>query len=81
MKRFMKTKFVLSIKDTSLQGIKAQVLQQEYDKFVILLFSENATKTNCAEYRNTLVYTRVELSDLTKEVSEKKYNALSRKSY
>jgi hypothetical protein len=40
MKRFIKTKFFLAVRDASSPGINAQVMEKEYDRFVKFLFSE-----------------------------------------
>jgi hypothetical protein len=80
MKRFISTKFFLSLQEASQKGIDmdAQVLANRYDRFVLLLFSESAASTDRVAYRNMLVYTRVELASL-RGVSEKKCVRLSEK--
>jgi hypothetical protein len=82
MKRFIKTKFFLALQEASQKGfdLDSQVLQNRYNKFVLLLFSESAAFTDKAAYHNALVYTRVELAGLTRGAG-KKYRNLSRKSY
>jgi len=82
MKELISTKFFRTLRESSQTGIDkdAKVLQNEYDDFVMLLFSQNAVLTDKAAYRNALVYTRVELSALT-GVSGKKCGDLSQKSH
>jgi hypothetical protein len=67
MKQFISTKFFLSLQESSQKGIDVdtKVLANEYDKFVLLLFSESAASTDRVAYHNMLVYTRVELVNLT----------------
>jgi hypothetical protein len=67
MKRFISTKFFLSLQEASQKGIdiNAQILENGYDEFVMLLFSECAATTNRVAYHNMLVYTCVELASLT----------------
>ncbi|MDR1370881.1 MAG: hypothetical protein LBJ72_12290 [Dysgonamonadaceae bacterium] len=81
MKRFIATKFIRSLQNASQKGIDidAQILQDDYDGFVVLLFQDAALLQNKAAYRNTLIYTLVELTSLT-EVSGKKCSDLSAKS-
>jgi predicted GTPase len=77
MKRFVKTKFFLSLKES--KNIQSSLLDGEYDEFVGLLFAGN-TGMGKMEYHNALVYTGVELTSLT-QVSEKKCSTVSSKSY
>jgi hypothetical protein len=82
MKRFIKTKFFLLLKE-SLQaqtGIDTQVLNNEYDKFAMLLFMDTTLFSDKVTYRNSLVYTNAELASLT-EVSEKKCGNFSLQSH
>lgn len=67
MKRFISTKFFLTLQEASQKGIDmdTQVLDNAYDEFVILLFSEGTASTDRVAYHNMLVYTRVELAGLT----------------
>jgi hypothetical protein len=67
MKRFVKTSFFNTLKETSQKGIytDAKLLENGYDRFAMLLLSEGAAATDRAAYRDTLVYTRTELSSLT----------------
>ena len=78
MKRFVSTEFFLSLKEASQKGIDvdAQVLENGYDRFVMLLFREGAACTDKIAYYRSLVYTKIELTGLTK-VSGKKYSLLS----
>ncbi|GHU83262.1 hypothetical protein FACS189415_5220 [Bacteroidia bacterium] len=72
-KQFLSTKLFLLLQEASQEGIDvdAQVLQNGYDEFALLVFSEDAASTGRAAFRNTLAYTRVELKSLS-EVSGKK---------
>lgn len=81
MRRFTKTKLFRTLREASQKGIDidAHVLENRYDEFASVLFSENAA-SNQAAYRNALVYTRVELSNLT-GVSGKKCGNLSLQSH
>jgi hypothetical protein len=67
MKRFISTEFFRLLQEASKQSIDkdAQVFENEYERFVMLLFSEGAASTDRAAYYNTLVYTRAELAGLT----------------
>jgi len=78
MKRFIETKFYFILQEASQRGIdlNGKILQNRYDEFIKLLFSENTVSTNKMVYHNTLIYTRVELSGLAK-VSGKKCCILS----
>jgi hypothetical protein len=80
MKQFISTKLFRTLRGASQKGIDidAHVLENSYDAFASALFSENAS--NQAAYRNALVYTRVELSNLT-GVSGKKCGNLSLQSH
>jgi hypothetical protein len=82
MKRFISTKFFFSLKEVSQTGIDidAQVLENGYDEFAILLFSEYAAFTDKSAYYNTLVYTRIELISLV-GVSGEKYGCIPEKSH
>jgi hypothetical protein len=73
MKRFIKTKFFLLMKESSQaqMGMDTQVLNNEYDKFAMLLFTDTTLSSDKVAYRNSLVYTNAELVGLT-EVSGKK---------
>ena len=73
MKRFISTKFFLILQEASQKGteINTQVLKNEYDKFVMYVFSEGTTSIDKPAYHNALVYTRVELSNLTRVSGEK----------
>jgi hypothetical protein len=77
MKQMTKTRFFNLLKG---KNDNAFTLKKEYDNFAALLFSEGNTATDKATYHNTLAYTRVELTGLTK-VSEKKCGNLSYKGY
>jgi len=78
MKRFISTELILSLQEASQKGIKAdtQVLENEYDKFVMLLFMEGAVCTDKTTYYRSLVYTCLEL-ECMKEVAGGKYSPLS----
>ncbi|MDR2914766.1 MAG: hypothetical protein LBV74_08040 [Tannerella sp.] len=78
MKRFISTKFFLTLQEASQKGIEvdAEVLKNGYDEFVLLLFSECTALNNKTVHYNALVYTRTELSALT-GVSGKKSIGLS----
>jgi hypothetical protein len=78
MKRFIPTKLFLSLQEASQKNVDMdiQVLENQFEDFVMLLFSGYAALTDKAAYHNMLMYTRVELSSLT-EVSGKKYETLS----
>jgi len=73
MKRFISTEFFLALREASQKGIEvdAQVLENGYDKFVMLLFSEGAVCTDKTAYYRSLVYTRLELECMTGVVGEK----------
>ena len=75
MKQFIETRFFHTLQKISQKNVSidTQVLQNEYDEFVRLLFSEFAVLTDKTTFHNSLVYTRVELAGLT-EVLEKKCN-------
>jgi hypothetical protein len=78
MKKFTSTKLFLTLQEASQKGadVDTQVLKNDYDEFVTLLFSENAASTDKVAYHNTLVYTRIELAILA-EVPQKKSGDLS----
>ncbi|GAB6013182.1 hypothetical protein [Viscerimonas tarda] len=67
MKQFIQTKFFRTLQEASQKGIDidTQVLQNQYDEFVMLVYQEDAAVIDKAAYRNTLVHTRVELGSLT----------------
>jgi hypothetical protein len=81
MKQLTSTKFFRSLREASQTGIDVELnaLQNEYDEFVLLLFSQNSVLSTKSEFRNTLNYTCVELSALT-DVSGKKCDNLYQKS-
>jgi hypothetical protein len=81
IKQFTETKFIRTLQDASQNGIDidAQVLDNEYDEFVLPVFHESAASTDRAAYLNTLAYTREKLGSLT-EVSGKKCGNLCQKS-
>jgi hypothetical protein len=66
MKHLTKTIFFLLLK-----GKNNISLENEYEQFAEQLFAEGNTCTDRVVYHNALVYTRVELGNLTK-TSEKK---------
>jgi hypothetical protein len=77
MKQFTSTKLFLELQKASQKGVDIDVhlLENSYDEFVNLLF-EDCTNRNISAYRNTLVYTHVEFTNLT-GVSGKKCLILS----
>jgi hypothetical protein len=82
MKQFISTKLFFSLQEASQKGIDmdAKMLQDEYDKFAKLVFSENAAPAGKTAYYNALIYTHVELAGLT-GVSGKKCSDLPKESY
>jgi hypothetical protein len=82
MKKFISTKLFLSLEEVSQKGIDAdvKVLENGYDKFSMLLFSEDAACRDKAAYRNVLVYTCGEVRSLT-EVPGEKCSNLSSENY
>jgi hypothetical protein len=78
MKRFISTKFFLTLQEASHKSIDTdvQVLEKGYEEFVMLLFSQHAALSDKAAYYHSLAYTRVELAGLT-EVSGEKCSHLS----
>ncbi|GHU57470.1 hypothetical protein FACS189411_11160 [Bacteroidia bacterium] len=81
-KQFLSTELFLLLEEASQEGIgvDARVLQNGYDEFVMLVFSEGASSTGRAAFRNTLAYTRVELKSLS-EVSGEKCGGFSLQGY
>jgi hypothetical protein len=81
MKRFVKNKLFLALKDASQKGIDtdAKVLQHGYDKFVNSVFQGRTAFTEKEAYHNALMYTCVEFATLP-EISEKKCGSLSAQS-
>ena len=77
MKQLTNSCFFLILKGN---GNDRLVLEHEYDNFANLLFTEGSAFTDRMAHRNTLVYTRIELSVLMM-VSKKKYIDLCRKSH
>ncbi|GHT36643.1 hypothetical protein AGMMS49574_28720 [Bacteroidia bacterium] len=77
-KKFISPKFYFLLQEASQKGIDidAQVLQNQYDEFAMLVYQEDAAVIDKAAYRNSLVHTRVELESLT-GVSGKKCINLS----
>ena len=73
MKQFISTKFFCALQEASQTGldIDVKVLENKYNEFIMLLFSEQAVFNSKTAYHHTLVHTRVELSTLT-QVSGKK---------
>ena len=67
MKRFMTTKFIQSIQDTVLDS-DVKILNKRYDEFALFIFSERSNFINNDAYHNALLYTRVELSDLERNI-------------
>lgn len=77
MKQLTNTRFFLLLKG---RETDLSTLEQEYDNFVALLFSECVIFTDRTLYHNILVYTRIELSGLV-GMSGKKSGLLSPQSY
>jgi hypothetical protein len=77
MKQFISIKFFLVLREASLKGvdIDVHILENSYDEFVNLLFKD-CTFMDKFAYRNILVYTHVEFTNLT-GVSGKKCLILS----
>ena len=73
MNRFILTKFVLTLEKASQKDIAldVHVLKKEYGKFALLVLSEGIAVAGKSDYRNALVYTRVELSGLTAALRKK----------
>ncbi|MDR2947637.1 MAG: hypothetical protein LBV71_00370 [Prevotella sp.] len=67
MKRFISTKFIHTLREASQKGIDAdvEVLENRYEEFVRLLFSQCTILSDRAACYNTLVYTHAELAGLT----------------
>ena len=78
MKRFIETKFFLTLQEALQKDVKidTEVLKNRYDKFAMFLLSEGSASADKAAYHNALAYTRVELACLTKGAG-KKYRNLS----
>lgn len=74
MKQLISTKFFFSLQEASQKGTDAdaQVLENGYDEFAMLLFSQHAVLQDKTVHYHSLVYTRTELAGLTK-VSGKMY--------
>jgi hypothetical protein len=79
MKRFISTKFFCILQEASQKSIDidAQVLENSYGEFVNFLFRDY-TDVNKAVYRNALVYTRIELDNLTGVPGKKCLNLSSK---
>jgi hypothetical protein len=78
MKRFISTELFLSLKEASQKGtdVDAQVLENGYDEFAKLLFSQCIVFQDKVIHYHSLVYTRAELAGLTR-VSGEKCNHIS----
>lgn len=63
MKRFISAELFLALQEASQKGIEidTQVLENGYNKFVILLFTEGVVCTDKTTYYRSLAYTRLEL--------------------
>ena len=83
MNQLISSNFFRVLSETSQTGIAidTNVLKKCYDEFVMLLFSLSAAFSGKAAFHNTLEYTRVELTSLTEEVSEKKCTCFTKKGY
>jgi hypothetical protein len=64
MKHLTETPFFILLKGNK---DNPSALQQEYDKFALLIFSETKTANDLETYHDSLVYTHIELSCLTPE--------------
>lgn len=73
MKRFTSTEFFRALWEASQKGIEAdaQVLENGYDEFVMLLLSEGTACTDKTTYYRSLAYTRLELECMTGGAGEK----------
>jgi hypothetical protein len=71
MKQFTKIRFFLLIKGNNNISFS---LENEYEQFAEQLFAEGNACTDKVAYHNALVYTRVELGNLTKTSEKKCYN-------
>ena len=81
MELFMTSCFFLYVKE-ALQGsivVDTKSLENSYHKFAVLLFSQSTASCK-VEFRNTLVYTRVEFDNFA-PVSEKKCSRLCEQSH
>ena len=67
----MTTKFILSIQNTLLDD-EVNALENRYEEFVSIILTEKNSFINNDAYYNSLMYTRVELSDLAKRIEKKK---------
>ena len=83
MKKLVLTKFFRTLREASQTGIDADgvTLQNEYDDFAELVFSEGKAATDKHDYHDTLIYTRAELSGLLTGVSGKKCSNISWQSH
>ena len=66
----MTTNFILSIQDV-LIDVDIHVLKSGYEEFASFVLSESINIKNNNEYLNALVYTRLELLDLEKDLEKK----------
>jgi hypothetical protein len=66
MKKFISTKLFLTLQEASQKGVNvdAQVLENGYNDFACLLFTETSAAKDKAAFYQTLCYTQVELEDL-----------------
>jgi hypothetical protein len=69
MKRFISTKFFLTLQEASQKriNIAVQILEPEYWAFTRFLFSETAMPQNKVLFYNTLCYTHVEFAMMQKD--------------
>jgi hypothetical protein len=67
MKKFIQSKLFLALREASQKGIEADtgVLEQDYDDFALLLFSECVAPSDRVACYNSLVYVHAELANLT----------------
>jgi hypothetical protein len=65
-RKFLSTKLFLELQEASQKGtdMDVHVLENSYDEFVNLLFKD-CTNMDKFAYRNILVYTHVEFTNLT----------------
>ena len=82
MKQLISTKLLRTLREVSQTGIDADAntLQNEYDDFAKLVFSEGKAATEKNDYHDMLIYTRVEISGIT-AVSGKKCSNVSWQSH
>ena len=81
MKKFISTRFILTLQETSQTGIEVNTpeMTSEYDTFATLIFLESDNFPSRTKYREALVYTLSELAGLAKYFQKKRpQNLLTR---